>query len=103
MLSIIFIFDSRFASKRSYEAAMNVDTGILFMVKINTKGFCKDAIKNLTEYWPVGTYLVSNSKHMVPGDMSLSAISYNYKYHKVVSLIETEVGSIKKSGVPYLS
>ena len=44
-----FLFDSWFDSKMLSEAAMDVGTDMIGMVKTNTKLFCKDIIENLTK------------------------------------------------------
>ena len=42
-------------------------------LKTNAKGFCKETIEKLTNYWTGGSYLVLRSKPMVPGDRLLIA------------------------------
>ena len=39
-----FLFDSWFASNNAAEAAMEVGAELIGMVKINTKGFCRETI-----------------------------------------------------------
>ena len=39
-----FLFDSWFASKKAAEAAMELGADLIGMVKMNTKGFCKEKI-----------------------------------------------------------
>ena len=98
-----FLFDSWFASKKAAEAAMEMGAELIGMVKTNTKGFCKEAIDNLTNAWPGGSYLVLRSKPMVLGDRPLIAIGYKYNARKVLSFIVTENAGITKTGIPYLS
>ena len=69
----------------------------------NTKGLYKDTIEKLTKDWPGGSYLVSRSKPMVPGDRQLIAIGYKYNARKVLSFIVTENAGITKTGITYLS
>ena len=40
---------------------MEVDVKLIGMVKINTKGFYKETIEKLKNYWPGGSYLVLRS------------------------------------------
>ena len=68
------MFDSWFASKKATEAAMELGAELIGMVKTNTKRFCKETIKKLTNDWPGGSYLVLKSKPMVPRDTPLIAI-----------------------------
>ena len=49
-----FLFDGWFVSKKLAEAMLEVGAEFIVMVKKNTKGFCKDNIKNLTTDWPGG-------------------------------------------------
>ena len=53
---------------------MELGVRLIGMVKMNTKGFCKDAIEKLTKDWPGGSYLMLRSNPMVPGDRPLVAI-----------------------------
>ena len=69
-----FLFDSWFASKKAAEAVMEVGVELVFMVKTNTKGFCKETIEELIKFWPGVFYLVIRSKPIVPGDRPLIAI-----------------------------
>ena len=73
------------------------------MVKINTKGFCKEKIEKLTKDWPGGSYLVLRSKPMVPGGRPLIAVGYKYNVRKFLSFIVTNNVGITKTGIPYLS
>ena len=98
-----FLFDSRFASKKAAEAAMELGVELIGMVKTNTKGFCKDTIEKLTKDWPGGSYLVLRSKPMVPGGRPLIAIVYKYNARKVLSFIVTDNAGSTKTGIPYLS
>ena len=54
---------------------MYIVADIIGMVKTNTKVFCKDAIKNLTNYWQGGSYLMLNRNSRVPVYRSTIAIS----------------------------
>ena len=73
------------------------------MVKTNTKVFCKETIEKLTKDWPGGSYLVLRSKPMVPGDMLIISIGYNYNAQKVIYFIVTDNSGSTKTGIPYLS
>ena len=53
-----FLFERCFASNRSAESTMDFGAEIIGMVRINTKGFCKDSIYNMTKDWPGGYYFV---------------------------------------------
>ena len=103
MLPRILIFDSWFAPKRSAEAMMDVGADIIGMVKINTKGFCKDITKNMKKYWTGGSYFVFRRNHMMPVDRLLTDIGYTSNYWKVLSFIATEGTGSTKYGIPYLS
>ena len=46
---------------------MGFGSDLIGVVKTNKKGFCKDTIEKLTNYWSGGSYLVFRSKPMVPG------------------------------------
>ena len=48
-----FLFKSLFFSKLFSEYEIYVGAEIIGMVKTNEKGFCKDTIENMTNYWPV--------------------------------------------------
>ena len=72
------------------------------MVKMNTKGFCKETIDKLTKYWPGGSYLVLSIKPMVPGGRPLIAIGYKYNAWKVLSSIVTDKAGSTKTDIPYL-
>ena len=85
-----FLFDSWFSSNNSAEAAMELGTELIGMVKTNTKGFCKETIEKLAKDWPGGSVLVLGSKPMVPGDRPLITIGYKYNARKVLSFIVTE-------------
>ena len=61
-----FIFDSWFYLNELTEAAMDVGADMIGIVKTNTKGFYKETITKLKNYWPGGSYLVLRSKPMVP-------------------------------------
>ena len=98
-----FLFDSWFNSKNAAEAEMEMGAELIGMVKTNTKGFCKETIEKLTKDWPGGSYLVLRSKHMVPGDRSLIAISYKYNARKVLYIFLTDKVGSTKTGIPYLS
>ena len=62
-----FLFESWLSSKKLLEASMEVGANLIGMVKIKTKGFCKDIIEKLTNYWPGGSYLALRSNPMLPG------------------------------------
>ena len=98
-----FLFDSWFASKKAAEAATEMSAELIGIVKTNIKGFCREAIENLTKDWPGGPYLVLRSKPMVPGDRPLIAIGYKYNARKVLSFIVTDNAGSKNTGIPYLS
>ena len=100
---MIFIFDSWFSSNNSEESAMEVGADLIGMVKKNTKGFCKETIDKLTNYWPGSSYLVLRRKPMVPGGRPIIAIGYKYNTQKVISNIVTENAGITKADLPYLS
>ena len=72
-------------------------------VKTNTKGFCKETIKNLTKDCPGVSYLVLRSKPMVPGDRPLITIGYEYNARKVLYFIVTDNIGITENGIPYFS
>ena len=72
------------------------------MVKTNTKGFCKETIEKLKKYWHGGSYFVLSSKHIVPGDRPLIAISYKYNVWKVLSFIVTDNSGSTQTGITYL-
>ena len=82
---------------------MEIGAKLIGMVKTNTKGFYKDTIKNLTKDWPVGSYLMLKSNHMVPGDRPLITIGYKYSTRKVPYFIVTDNAGSTKTGIPYLS
>ena len=98
-----FLFDSWFASKKAAEAAIEVCTKFIGMVKKNTKGFCKETIENITKDWPGGSYLVLRINPMVPRDKPLISIGCKYNTRKVLSFIDIENTGITKTGIPYLS
>ena len=60
------------------------------MVETNTKGFCKDNIKNSTKDWSGDSYLVLKRKSVVPGYRPLISIGYKYNMCKVIYFITTE-------------
>ena len=62
-----------------------------------------DVIDNLTYYWLRGSYLVLNSKPMVPGHRPLLAIGYKYNSYKVLYFVATEGSGSTTYGNPYLS
>ena len=97
-----FLFDSWFASKKAAEAAMELGSELIGMVKTNTKGFCKETIEKLTKDWPGGYYLVLRSKPMAPRDRPLIAIGYKYNAQKVLSFIVTDNAGSINTGIPYL-
>ena len=98
-----FLFGSWFPSKKAAEAAMELGAELIGMVKTNTKGFCKETIEKLTINWPVGSYLVLRSKHMVPRGRPLIVVGYKYNARKVLSFIVTENAGSTNTGIPYLS
>ena len=69
---------------------MELGAEFVGMVKIDTKGFCKETYENLTKDWPGGSYLMLRSKPMVPGERPLISIGYKYNARKVLSFIVTE-------------
>ena len=85
----VFLIDSWFCSKRSAEAVMDVGANMVGIVKINTKGFCKDTIENLKKYWPRCSYLVLKRKSVVPRDRPLISIGCKYNTRKVLFFIST--------------
>ena len=97
-----FFFESWFYSKRSAGADMDVGVDMVSVVKINKKGFSKDAIEKTTKDWPGGFYLMLKIKYVVPGDRPIIAIGCKYKAKKVIYLIATEDAGITKFGIPYL-
>ena len=62
-----FLFDSWFSSNKLEEAAASIGVGLIVMVKTNTRGFYKAAIKGLMKDWPGGSYIVLRRNHTVPG------------------------------------
>ena len=46
-----FLFGSWFALKRLDESVTDVGTELIYIVKTNTKWFCKDNINNMAKYW----------------------------------------------------
>ena len=73
------------------------------MVKTNKKGFCKEAIDNITKDWMGGSYLVMRSNPIVPGFNALIYIGYKYNVQKVLSFIVTDYASSTKAYITYLS
>ena len=61
-----FIFGSWFESKSLSDDVIDVGSEMFGMVKTNTNGFCKYTIEKLTNYWPVGYYLVLKINSVVP-------------------------------------
>ena len=82
-----FILYSWFASKRLAESAVGVSANIIFIVKTNTKGLFQDAIDNLGKYYPGGYYLVLKINFMVPWEISLISVGYNYNCWKGISSV----------------
>ena len=82
-----FIFYSCFVSKRLSEAAVYVNANMVGMVKINTKGLCKDMIDKLTNDCTAGSYLMLKRKSAVLRDRLLINIGCKYNVRKVISLI----------------
>ena len=97
-----FLLDICIASKKVADATMEVGAKLIGMVKIDTKGFCKDTIDMLKNDWPGGSYLVLRSKPMVPSERPLISISYKYNSRKVISFIVTDNAGSTKTGIPYL-
>ena len=56
---------------------MGVGAEIIGKVKTNTKGLCRDTIKNITTYWQGGSYIMLKIKYMVPGERPLIYIVHN--------------------------
>ena len=98
-----FLFDSWLASKNSEEAVMEVGAKLIGMVKTNTQVFYKETIEKITKDWPVGSYLLSRSKPMIPGDRPIIYISYKYNVQKFLSFIVTDNSGSINTGIPYLS
>ena len=92
-----------FAYKKAAEAATEIGAEFIYIVKKNTKGFCKEAIENITKDWPGGSYLLLRSKPMVPKVRLLIAIGYKYNARKVLYFIVTDNAGSTKTGIPYLS
>ena len=78
------LFGSSFLSKKSAEAAASIGVDLIGMVKTNTKGFFKDMVEGLAKDWPGGSYIVLNSKPMLPGERKLLAIVYKYNSWKEI-------------------
>ena len=97
------IFDGWLSSNKAEEAAMEVGAQLVCIVKTNTKGFFKENIEKLTNYWSGGSYLVLRSNHMVPRGRLLIAIGYKYNVRKVIYFIVTDNTWITQEGLPYLS
>ena len=55
----------------------------LIWQKPNTKGLCRDSIKDLTKGWPESSYLVLNITSMLPSYRPLTSIVYESNYGKV--------------------
>ena len=98
-----FPFDSWFASKKTAEAAIYDGADLIGMVKINTKGFCKETIEKLTKDRIGDSYLMLRSKPIFSGVMSLISIDYKYNARKFLSFIVTDNAGITQLGIPYLS
>ena len=69
---------------------MDVHAAMIVMVKINTKGLCKETIEKLTNDCPGVSYLVLSSKTMVPGGRPIIVIGYKYNARKVIYFISTD-------------
>ena len=82
---------------------MEVVAFMIVMVKINTKGLCKDTIDNITKDWSGSFYLVLRINPMVPGGRLLIAVGYKYNTRKVLPFIVTEDTGITHTGLNYLS
>ena len=98
-----FLLDSWFLLNKSTEASASIGVDLIGMVQTNTKGFCKATIEGLTKDWPGGSYIVSRSKPMVPGERQLLAIGYNCNSWKVLSFVATAGAGSTTLGIPYLS
>ena len=81
---------------------MEVGSKFIGMVKKNTKGFFKDIIDNIKNYWSGGSYLFLRIKLMVPGGMPFIAIGYNYNVWKVIYLIVKDTVGRTQEGFLYL-
>ena len=81
---------SWFSSKKAAETVIKVGSEFIFMVKKNTKIFCKKTIEKLKNYWPGGSHLVLRSKPVVPGDRPLIDIGYKYNTRKVLYFISAD-------------
>ena len=73
-----FISDSWFSSNNLAESATDIGEYMIGMVKIDTKGFFKDTIQNITNDCPGYSYLVLRSKTMIPRGRLIIAIGYKY-------------------------
>ena len=76
---------------------------MVFVVKNDKTGLCKDTIDNMTRGWTGGSKLMFKKKYVVPRDRSLIDISYNYNLHKVLYFISTQEIGNTKAGITYLS
>ena len=63
---------------------MDIGFDTIGRAKTNKKCFLKDTIKNMTNDWPVGSYLVLMRKPMVPGYRLLISIGYKYNSGNVI-------------------
>ena len=82
---------------------MEVGAALIGMVKSNSRGFCKETIEKLTNYWPGGSYLLLRSKTMVPRGRPLIYIDYKYNMQKVIYFIVTDNKGSLQEGLLYLS
>ena len=81
-----FIFDSCFSSKKLSEVVMDIGAYIIFMVKTNTKIFCKESIEKPKKDWMGVSCLVFNRKSAVIRDRPIIAIGYKHNAHMVLFL-----------------
>ena len=82
---------------------MDFGAYMIGMVKTNTKGLCKDNIKNMRKDWLRGSYFVLERKSTVTEDRLLIANFHKYNVRKVLSFIAIEDTGRKKDGIPYSS
>ena len=97
-----FIFDSCFSSKKLSEVVMDIGAYIIFMVKTNTKIFCKESIEKPKKDWMGVSCLVFNRKSAVIRDRPIIAIGYKHNAHMVLYFIAIEDAGITNAGILYL-
>ena len=82
---------------------MDIGFDAIGRAKTNKKCFLKDTIKNMTNDWPVGSYLVLMRKPMVPGYRLLISIGYKYNSGNLIHFLTTEGPVTTKYVFPHLS